>query len=215
VWCCGPRSDFFCTGCEGFSIPAIFSAVKLIVPEQIRNCRGATTGIGVLCHHSWMILNFTTEGRASALKQKRENQGVTAARILLVDDFEPCRTLVSLILQDQPGYQIVGESCNGPEAVRTAEALSPDLVVLDMGFPGFDGIEVAREIQSCSPSSIILFLTGNHDRERARQALYAGAMGYVHKFDVVAELAAAASAVLAGMRFVSRRFRNLGVSANF
>jgi DNA-binding NarL/FixJ family response regulator len=135
-------------------------------------------------------------------------------RILLVDDFDPCRTLVSLILQDQPGYHIIGEAADGAEAVHTAEELNPDLVVLDMGLPGLDGIEVARQIRNCSPGSTILFLTGNHDPEIARQALYAGARGYVHKFDVVAELAAAAKAVLSGQRFASRRFRSLGVSRN-
>ncbi len=135
-------------------------------------------------------------------------------RILLVDDFEPCRTLVSLILQDQPGYQIVGEAADGLEAVQRALELNPDLVVLDMGLPGLNGIEVARQIRNCSPGSTILFLTGNHDPEIARQALYAGARGYVHKFDVVAELAAAANAVLSGERFVSRRFRSLGVRAS-
>lgn len=135
-------------------------------------------------------------------------------RILLVDDFEPCRTLVSLILKDQPGYQIVGEAADGLEAVQRALELNPDLVVLDMGLPGLNGIEVARQIRNCSPGSTILFLTGNHDPEIARQALYAGARGYVHKFDVVAELAAAANAVLSGERFVSRRFRSLGVRAS-
>jgi DNA-binding NarL/FixJ family response regulator len=155
--------------------------------------------------------NTVIEEKASVLNPKDENQGAVAVRILLVDDFEPCRTLVSLILQDQPGYRIVGEVANGPAAVQTAEELNPDLVLLDMSLPGLNGIEVARQIRSCSPGSTILFLTGNHDPEIVRQALYAGARGCVHKFDVVAELAAAAKAVLAGNRFVSRRFRSLGV----
>jgi two-component system, NarL family, nitrate/nitrite response regulator NarL len=161
-----------------------------------------------------MMMNSVIEGRASVLNAKRENKGTAVVRILLVDDFEPCRILVSLILQDQPGYQIVGEAADGPEAVQTAEDLNPDLVVLDIGLPGLNGIEVARQIRSCSPGSTILFLTGNHDPEIARQGLYAGARGCVHKFDVVAELAAAAKAVLSGKRFVSRRFRSLGVNGS-
>jgi DNA-binding NarL/FixJ family response regulator len=160
------------------------------------------------------MVNAVSNGRASALNSKREDPGTVTVRILLVDDFEPCRTLVSLILQDQPGYQIVGEAADGLEAVQRALELNPDLVVLDMGLPGLNGIEVARQIRNCSPGSTILFLTGNHDPEIARQALYAGARGYVHKFDVVAELAAAANAVLSGERFVSRRFRSLGVRAS-
>jgi DNA-binding NarL/FixJ family response regulator len=160
------------------------------------------------------MVNAVSNGRASVLNSKREDPGTVTVRILLVDDFEPCRTLVSLILKDQPGYQIVGEAADGLEAVQRALELNPDLVVLDMGLPGLNGIEVARQIRNCSPGSTILFLTGNHDPEIARQALYAGARGYVHKFDVVAELAAAANAVLSGERFVSRRFRSLGVRAS-
>lgn len=135
-------------------------------------------------------------------------------RILLVADFEPCRTLVSLILQEQPGYRIVGGAADGLEAVQTTDDLNPDLVVLDTGLPGLNGIEAARQIRSRSPGSAILLLTVNHDLEMARQALCAGARGYVHKFDVVADLAAAAKAVLSGKRFVSRQFRSLGVSRN-
>jgi DNA-binding NarL/FixJ family response regulator len=161
-----------------------------------------------------MIMNSVIEGKASELDSKRQNPRTTPVRILLVDDFEPCRTLVSLILQDQPGYHIVGEAADGLEALEQTAELYPDLVVLDMGLPGLNGIEVAREIRNCSPGSIILFLTGNHDPEVARQALYAGARGFVHKFDVVAELAAAAHAVLSGKRFVSRKFRTLGVTVN-
>jgi two-component system response regulator NreC len=167
-----------------------------------------------LCNHPYMIMNSVIEGKTSGLNSKSEDRQPATVRILLVDDFDPCRTLVSLILQDQPGYHIVGEAADGAEAVQTAEELNPDLVVLDMSLPGLDGIEVARQIRSCSPGSTILFLTGNHDLEIARQALYAGARGYVHKFDVVAELAAAAKAVLSGQRFASRRFRSLGVSRN-
>jgi two-component system, NarL family, invasion response regulator UvrY len=161
-----------------------------------------------------MMMNPAIEGRASLVDSKRENPRTRSVRILLVDDFEPCRTLVSLILQDQPGYHIVAEAADGREAVEQTAELYPDLVVMDIGLPGLDGIEVTREIRNCSPGSTILFLTGNHDPGIARQALYAGARGYVHKFDVVAELAAAADAVLSGKRFVSRKFRSLGVSVN-
>jgi DNA-binding NarL/FixJ family response regulator len=161
-----------------------------------------------------MMKNSTFEGTASVLNFQSEDPGAGTVRILLVADFEPCRTLVSLILHDQPGYQVVGEASNGPEAVQRADDLNPDLVVLDIGLPGLNGIHVARQIRSCSPGSAILFLTVNHDLEMARQALYAGARGYVHKFDVVADLAEGAKAILSGKRFVSRRFRSLGVSRN-
>src|ERR1700723_3482984 len=125
------------------------------------------------------MMTSLTEGKSSASDPKRDNRRAMTVRILLVDDFEPCRTLVSLILQDQPGYQIVGEASSGPQAIERIAELSPELVVLDIGLPGLNGIEVARQIRNCSPGSTILFLTGDHDPEVARRALYVGARGYV------------------------------------
>src|SRR5271169_1891148 len=95
--------------------------------------------------------------------------------VLLVDDFEIFRTLVAEILNKQPWYQIVGEAADGLDAVKKAEELQPGLVVLDMGLPGLNGLEVARRIRLCSPESTILFLTANNDPELARAAFASGA----------------------------------------
>jgi CheY-like chemotaxis protein len=212
VWWCVPHSGFFCIRSEHLSSSTVFLYCTPHCPQASTELSSSNDCDPPLCHHPCMMKNSVIEGRASVLNPKRENQGTAVVRILLVNDFEPCRTLVSLILQDEPGYQIVGAAADGPVSVQIADDLNPDLVVLDMGLQGMDGMEVARQIRSCSPGSTILFLTGNHDPEIVRQALYAGARGCVHKFDVVAELALAAKSVLAGKRFVSRRFRNLGVN---
>jgi len=132
-------------------------------------------------------------------------------RILLIDDFAPYRTFISSILQEQPGYHIVGEAADGLKGVQRAEEAKPDLVVLDMDLRELNGIEVTRQIQRCSPDSAILFLTLSDDADLAREALHAGARGYVHKLDAVSELVDAARAVLLGKRFVSRRLRKLGI----
>jgi len=145
-----------------------------------------------------------------------EYEGVAAAsvRVLLVDDFKPCRDLAAFVLQQQLGYVVVAEVANGLEAVRKAEELKPDLVILDIGLPELNGIEVARRIVRCSPGTTILFLTGNHDTEVAREALRAGGRGYVHKFDLVVELGLAVKAVLSGKPFLSRRLRNRDLIEN-
>jgi DNA-binding NarL/FixJ family response regulator len=160
------------------------------------------------------MINFPSEGRTCVLNSEREGLQTASVRILLVDDFEPCRNLVALILNEQPGYQVVGEAGDGLQAVQKAEEFKPDLVVLDIGLPHANGIDVARRIRRCSPDSTILFLTGNHDTEVAREALRAGARGYVHKFDLVPELLAAAKAVLSGKQFLSRRLRNRDLNEN-
>jgi len=150
------------------------------------------------------MMNSVIDGRTCALNSERKDLETGLVRVLLVDDFAPCRDLVALILNQHPGYQIVGEATDGLQAVRKAEDFKPDLVVLDIGLPEVNGIEVARRIRRCSPDSTILFLSGNHDPEVAREALRAGARGYVHKFDLVVELAEAAKAVLSGKQFLSR-----------
>ena len=129
-----------------------------------------------------------------------------SVRILLVDDFEPFRSMVSSMLEGQPGLQVVGLASDGPEAVKQGEMLQPDLILLDIGLPKLNGIEAAQQIRLVSPQSIILFLSANTSPDVARAALYTGARGYVLKVDVVAELLTAVDAVLMGKQFLSRRF---------
>ncbi len=145
------------------------------------------------------------------MNSKCDDSETPSVRILVVDDFAPFRTLVSSILTEQPGYQVVGQAKDGLEGIQRAEELKPDLIVLDMDIPTLNGIEVARQIRRCSPNSIILFLTVNDDAELACEALRAGGRGYVLKADAVAELSEAAKTVLSGKRFIGRWLRKLGV----
>jgi len=145
--------------------------------------------------------------RAILLDSKERVSGTTSVRILLVDDFSPCRELASLLLQTQDGFQIVGEARDGRDAIQKAKLIKPDLIVLDMNLPLLNGLEVARQIRDCSPASTILFLSANSDPEMVREAFHAGALGYIHKFDAVVELVEAAKAVLSGKRFISHRLR--------
>jgi DNA-binding NarL/FixJ family response regulator len=136
----------------------------------------------------------------------------TLIRILLVDDFERFRSFTCSLLREQPGFQIVGEALDGPEAVQKAEELKPHLVVLDIGLPKLNGIEAARQIRLVSPDSKLLFLTGNDDPEVAREALCTGATGYVSKSDAAVELLNAVEAVLLGKQFVSKRLAGRGLT---
>jgi DNA-binding NarL/FixJ family response regulator len=128
------------------------------------------------------------------------------ARIILADDFEPWRKFVASLLQENPAWEIICEASDGLQAVQKAEQFQPDLIVLDIGLPGLNGIEAAPSILKVSPASKILFLSENRDSDVAAAALSAGGHGYVVKSDGENELLVAIEAVLQGKRFVSSTF---------
>jgi DNA-binding NarL/FixJ family response regulator len=122
-------------------------------------------------------------------------------RVLVVDDFVPFRRLMCSTAGKIPGLQIVGEAADGLEAVRLAEELKPDLVLLDIGLPALSGIEVARRIRKLSPESKILFVSQESSPEVQQEALSLG-WGYVVKTSAGTDLLAALEAVIQGRRFV-------------
>ena len=127
----------------------------------------------------------------------------TTIWILVVDDYEAWRRFVSTTLLKVPQMRVIGEAFDGPSAVRSAQQLRPDLVVLDIGLPGLNGIEVARRIRELRLHSRILFLSENRSRDLADEALRAGGDGYVVKSDVARELLLAVEAALRHQQFVS------------
>ena len=128
----------------------------------------------------------------------------SSIRILVVDDFEPWRHHVWSMLQTSPELRVVAQGADGLEAVRKAQELKPDLILLDIGLPNLDGLEAANQIRQIVPDAKIIFLTQNSDREVVRAALSTGARGYVHKQNASTELLPAVGAVLRGQGFVSR-----------
>jgi DNA-binding NarL/FixJ family response regulator len=124
-------------------------------------------------------------------------------RVLVVDDYEPFRRSVCSTLEKRPALQIVGEASDGLEAVRRAEELNPDLILLDIGLPTLNGIEAARQIRSVAPESRIIFLSQESSAEVVQEALSLGAWGYVAKARAGSDLLPAVDAVLQGKHFVS------------
>jgi DNA-binding NarL/FixJ family response regulator len=132
-----------------------------------------------------------------------EQQLLSSIRILIADDYEGWRRQVRLLLQARPEWLVIAEAADGPEAIQKAEELKPDLILLDIGLPKLNGIEVARRIRQLFPSSKIVFLSQNNDLDFVRAALDTGALGYVCKTDAQNELLPAVDAALWGKQFVS------------
>jgi DNA-binding NarL/FixJ family response regulator len=129
--------------------------------------------------------------------------GTATIRVLVVEDYGPWLRFISSELQKLSNLQAIGEVSDGQEAVQQAQALQPDLILLDIGLPTINGIEAARRIREVSPASKILFVSENRSPEIAEEALNTGAAGYVLKSDAATELLPAIKAVLEGKRFVS------------
>ena len=128
---------------------------------------------------------------------------LSTVRILVVDDFVLFRQFVVELLGKRPELQVVGEASDGLEAIQKAVELRPDLILLDIGLPSLNGIEVARQMRSLVPESKIIFLTQESSADVVQEALSLGARGYVAKIKAQVDLFAAVEAVLSGMTFVS------------
>ena len=130
-------------------------------------------------------------------------------RVLVVDDVELWQTFVHMHLDKEPNLHVIGVATDGLDAVRKAEELRPDLILLDISLPGLNGFEVARQIRKVAATSTILFLSGESDPDVVRHAFSAGGLGYVLKSDAARDLIAGIESVLFGRRFVSSSLRDL------
>ena len=118
------------------------------------------------------------------------------ARILIADDNKPFRTFLKTLLERHGDWSVCGVAKNGDEAVQKAIELKPDLILLDIEMPKFDGLSACRVIRAKVPTSEILILTVYQSLELARVAAESGARGYVSKSSISKDLIPAIEAMM-------------------
>jgi len=118
--------------------------------------------------------------------------------VLLVDDHSLVRRGFRRMLEDEPDLEVAGEAADGEMAIKLAKELHPRVVVMDCALPGMNGLEATRQILDHLPDTAVLMLSMHSESTWVRQAIEAGAKGYVLKNALDLELGAAIRKVAAG-----------------
>jgi DNA-binding NarL/FixJ family response regulator len=119
---------------------------------------------------------------------KRNPKATSRLRIVVADDHELVRRGIRNLLETRPGWNVIGEAAGGYDAVDQAKKLKPDILIVDITMPDMDGLEATRQIREARVSTRILILTMHESDQMVRRVLEAGALGYVLKSDMAAQL---------------------------
>src|ERR1700690_1927606 len=130
-------------------------------------------------------------------------------RILIADDHEVVRRGLCTLLQTHEGWEICGEAKDGREAVEMAKQMKPDVVILDVGMPNLNGLAATRQLAQQNPNQKIIVLTITDSDEVIREALDAGARGFVLKSDAARDLVSAVEALQRGRMFFTPRVNDM------
>ena len=129
-------------------------------------------------------------------------------RVALVDDHHLIREGLRLVLQGDPGFEIVGEAADHASAIDLVATERPDVLLLDLTFPEGDALPLLRALRDRQPNLRVIVLTMHSDPETVRQALAAGAAGYMVKGALSRELSEAIRAVARGDRYLHSSVTN-------
>ena len=132
-----------------------------------------------------------------------QNTAGNKIRCLVVDDHALLRQGLRRLLQDEEDVEVVGEAGDAAAALERVTELQPDIVLMDIGMPGFSPFDAARVIQANFPATRVVFLTMHEDQDYVMQGLQAGAAGYVLKDTPAAKLANVLREVRDGGKYVS------------
>jgi two-component system response regulator NreC len=134
-------------------------------------------------------------------------------RIALADDHPIVRQGLRSLLEEEPGFSVVGETADGLQVVSLVEQVEPDILVLDLLMPGLGGLDVIREVTRRAPKTRIVVLSMHSSEAFVLQALRNGAAAYVLKDSSTTELVRAVRQVLAGRRYLSSRLSEKAIEA--
>jgi two-component system response regulator NreC len=123
-------------------------------------------------------------------------------KVVIADDHAIVRTGLRALIQADPNLELAGEASGGLEAIELVGQFLPDVVVLDVSMPDLDGISVTRRVKASYPDTRILILTVHEDEALLREAIKAGASGYILKRAAETELVAAIQVILHGDLYV-------------
>ncbi len=137
-----------------------------------------------------------------------EPRDSTSIRILIADDHAMVRTGLRMILEDEPGMEVVGEAADGTEALHLASTLLPGIILADITMPPPDGIELTRILRRDLAQVRTILITLHEDGDMLRDGMGAGASGFVVKRSGPAELLRAIRAVAAGETYIDQNLRN-------
>lgn len=137
-----------------------------------------------------------------------------STRILIVDDHGVLRAGLRALLSEEQDLEVVGEAADGAHALRQVRFLRPDVVLMDIGLPDTDGLEITRRLLAAHPGARVLILTMHEDSALLHAALEAGASGYVIKRAVEQELVSAIRAVVRGDLYVHPALTRALLTAN-
>jgi DNA-binding NarL/FixJ family response regulator len=126
-------------------------------------------------------------------------------RVLVADDHEIVRKGLRSILEEQPGWEVAGEACDGREAVDKARTLKPDVTVVDVSMPGLNGLEATRQMLRQNAETKVLILTMHESDPLIREVLDAGARGYLLKSDATKDLVNAIEAIRRNKTYFTSR----------
>jgi len=133
-------------------------------------------------------------------------------RLLLADDHAVVRHGLRAVLERE-GFQIVGEGCDGQDAVRLAPTVRPDVAILDIGMPLLNGLDAARELRKISQNIKVILLTRHDEPQYVTEALRAGVKGYVLKSQAATDLVEAIRQVARGGIYLSPNMSGAVVEA--
>jgi len=124
------------------------------------------------------------------------------ARLVIADDHAIVRAGLRTLIHDETGLDLIGEAAGGYEAIELVEKYQPDVLVLDISMPDLDGISVTRMLKPNFPNLRILILTLHEDEALLKEAIKAGASGYILKRAAESELISAVQVILRGDMYV-------------